>query len=128
MIESTGISCFPVDVTINLRRAGLFPAKLIVQRSDDIRVYCLECVGVPDTLQITLNFSAPLNQSVTQPVPIVNKSSYDWDLEAYFTGAAAWFSGPNKIRAPAGCTTNYTVTFLARRETDIKVGRTSLDI
>ncbi|KAA3681488.1 uncharacterized protein DEA37_0004725 [Paragonimus westermani] len=122
VIESTGISCFPVDVTINLRRAGLFPAKLIVQRSDDIRVYCVECVGVPDTLKITLNFSAPLNQSVTQPVPIVNKSSYDWNLEAYFTGAAAWFSGPSKIHAPAGCTTNYTVTFLARRETDIEAG------
>lgn len=92
-----------------------------MHRPDDIRVYTIECVAIPDSLKILLNFTAPLNQSIVQPVPIANKSAYDWELVARYTGAASWFAGPARLIVAAGRTEPYPITFMARRETTIQV-------
>ncbi|CAL8089583.1 unnamed protein product [Calicophoron daubneyi] len=117
---SAFITSIPISISVDVKKSGLFPARLIVRQPDDVRIYLLECVAVPDSLTISLGFSAPLNQCVTQPVPVPNKTVYDWDLRALITGASAWFSGPTRITAAAGQTTNYPLTFWARRETEVK--------
>ncbi|CAH8510920.1 unnamed protein product [Dicrocoelium dendriticum] len=128
IILAAGKSYFPLDVDILIRQTGLFSARIIVRRLDDIRVYHLKCVAVPDNQQFRLNFSAPLAQTITQPIPIVNKSTYDWELHAKFTGAAAWFSGPAQFSVPAENTVNYPVNFVARRETEVEAGLELLNV
>lgn len=107
---------FPLNLTIKTQKCGLITANLIIQSLKDIRLYRIECISVLDGSHLSLTFTAPLSQSIIQPVPIINKTNYDWKLNAEFIGKHIWFSGPSTLQVPANTTVNYPITYVARRE------------
>ncbi|GAA56673.1 hypothetical protein CLF_111345 [Clonorchis sinensis] len=109
----------PLDLEICIERTGLIPAEILVRGPNDIRVYRVDCLAVPDNAQITFNFSAPVHQSVVQAIPINNQTNEDWHLRAEFSGAVQWFSGLSKVLAPSKQVTDYIVNFVPYRETTV---------
>ncbi|TNN19145.1 Cilia- and flagella-associated protein isoform 1 [Schistosoma japonicum] len=109
---------FPLPLKIIADKPGLTSAKLVIQGPDDIRLYRIECVALPSNEKIVLSFTSPLNHPITQPIPIVNKTAYDWELYSQFIGNPLWFTGPSTVNVPSNTTVQYSITYLPRRETE----------
>ncbi|CAH8871783.1 unnamed protein product [Trichobilharzia szidati] len=117
-LDSDSDSTFPLTLQIKAEKPGLTSAKLVLQGPDDIRLYRIECVALPDNEKIVLTFTSPLNHPITQPLPIVNRTAYDWELIAKFTGYPVWFTGPSTVSIPSNTTMQYPITYLPRREAE----------
>ncbi|CAH8678630.1 unnamed protein product [Schistosoma rodhaini] len=109
---------FPLPLKIFADKPGLTSAKLVIQGPDDIRLYRIECVALPGNEKMVLTFTSPLNHPITQPIPIVNKTAYDWELSSQFIGNPIWFTGPSTINVPSNTTVQYSITYLPRREAE----------
>ncbi|CAH8662171.1 unnamed protein product [Schistosoma bovis] len=109
---------FPLPLKIFADKPGLTSAKLVIQGPDDIRLYRIECVALPGNEKMVLTFTSPLNHPITQPIPIVNKTAYDWELSSQFIGNPIWFTGPSIINVPSNTTVQYSITYLPRREAE----------
>ncbi|KAK4474563.1 hypothetical protein MN116_001706 [Schistosoma mekongi] len=109
---------FPLPLKIIADKPGLTSAKLVIQGPDDIRLYRIECVALPSNEKIILSFTSPLNHPITQPIPIVNKTAYDWELFSQFIGNPLWFTGPSTVNVASNTTVQYPITYLPRRETE----------
>lgn len=112
---------FPLPLKIFADKPGLTSAKLVIQGPDDIRLYRIECVALPGNEKMVLTFTSPLNHPITQPIPIVNKTAYDWELSSQFIGNPIWFTGPSIINVPSNTTVQYSITYLPRREAESQV-------
>ncbi|ESO84826.1 hypothetical protein LOTGIDRAFT_196276 [Lottia gigantea] len=98
--------------------AGHYPAQITLRSTDDIRVYQLECTVNPDGSMAELELSVPVNQSVTQHIPIVNMTNHDWPLRAEIIGEG--FSGPKSHLAKAYQTAQYPLVFKPLYETNVE--------
>ncbi|CAH8660570.1 unnamed protein product [Heterobilharzia americana] len=116
--DSDSDSTFPLPLKIVADKPGVTSAKLVLQGPDDIRLYRIECVVLPGNEKIVLTFTSPLNHPITQPLPIVNKTAYDWELVSKFVGYPIWFTGPSVVNIPSNTTVQYPITYLPRREAE----------
>ncbi|XP_074645875.1 cilia and flagella-associated protein 47-like isoform X2 [Tubulanus polymorphus] len=91
------------------KKPGHYKCTLSLQAPDDVRVHRIECTVVPEGSTAELEFTSPVQQSVTQEIPIVNHTNYDWNLEARITGPG--FFGPPSILVKACNTVNYRLMF-----------------
>ncbi|CAH8569283.1 unnamed protein product [Schistosoma turkestanicum] len=117
-MDSDSDDTFPLPLKFFADKPGLTSAKLVIQGPDDIRLYRIECVALPGNEKIVLTFTSPLNHPITQPIPIVNKTAYDWELSSQFTGNPVWFTGPLTINVPSNSTVQYSITYFPRREAE----------
>ncbi|KAL7058678.1 hypothetical protein AAHC03_012988 [Spirometra sp. Aus1] len=107
---------FPLPITLQMNHRGAVQATLLLTQPDDVRLLKIECIGVPEGENLELTMTACVGQSVTQPLPCINRSSHDWQLMARITGAIYGFKGPVRITAKAGTTTEYPLTFCPYQE------------
>ncbi|XP_071954714.1 cilia- and flagella-associated protein 47-like isoform X2 [Antedon mediterranea] len=88
---------------------GHYPCQLVLRSSNDIRVYHLECTVSAEGTAAQIEFTAPVHQSITQDIPIINQTNFDWPLNACVEGVG--FFGPPFILAKAMQTTLYPLMF-----------------
>jgi len=58
----------------------------------------------------TMEFSSHARETITQKIPIVNRSDKNWSLRCAFTGDKA-FGGPNTMQVKANSTADYILKF-----------------
>ncbi|XP_055954756.1 cilia and flagella-associated protein 47 [Patella vulgata] len=107
-----------LPVTFKAKTPGHYPAEIILRAVDDIRVYHIETTVNPDGSMAELELSIPVNQSLTQNIPIVNLTNHDWPLRAEITGDG--FSGPPSHLAKAYQTAQYPLVYKPLYETPVK--------
>ncbi|XP_033113331.1 cilia- and flagella-associated protein 47-like isoform X2 [Anneissia japonica] len=91
------------------KEAGHYPCQLVLRSPKDIRVYMLECTVSPEGSAAQIEFTAPVHQSITQDIPIINQTNFDWPLNACLEGVG--FYGPPFILAKAKQTSYYPLMF-----------------
>ncbi|KAK3775916.1 hypothetical protein RRG08_017206 [Elysia crispata] len=110
-----GVAELPVQ--FRAKEPGHYPATITLRSNDDIRVYRIECTVNPEGSTAELEFSAPVHQSITQEIPIMNVTNNDWPLQATITGDG--FSGPSTLLAKAFMTTQFPLVFKPLKEEEI---------
>ena len=99
-----------LSIAFHPKAAGIYPCQLILKSPWDIRVIEFEGTVVSPGVETTLEFQAPARQTISQEIPIVNKSNRDWTLSANLSGSSA-FSGPRSLNVPKGGSAKYTLSF-----------------
>ncbi|XP_071134806.1 cilia- and flagella-associated protein 47-like isoform X3 [Mytilus edulis] len=103
-----------LPVKFKASEPGHYPCTITLTSQDDIRVYKIECTVNPEGSTAEISFSAPVHQSVTQEIPIVNMTNHDWPLKACIEGSG--FVGPPSILAKAYNTTRYPLVYRPQNE------------
>ncbi|XP_033635373.1 cilia- and flagella-associated protein 47-like isoform X1 [Asterias rubens] len=98
-----------LPVRFSPKSAGHYPCRVVLRSANDIRVYLIECTVNPEGTAAQIEFMAPVHQSVSQEIPIVNQTSVDWPLTASIEGQG--FYGPPFILAKAMQTTQFPLMF-----------------
>ncbi|KAK7478911.1 hypothetical protein BaRGS_00029892 [Batillaria attramentaria] len=107
-----------LPVSFFAKSPGHYPCQIILRSMDDIRVYRIECTVNPEGSTAEMVFSAPVHQSITQEIPIVNVTNHDWMLTAKIEGEG--FSGPTTLLAKAYQKTLYPLNYKAIMEREVK--------
>ncbi|XP_077977423.1 cilia- and flagella-associated protein 47-like [Glandiceps talaboti] len=89
--------------------AGHYPCRVVLRAGNDIRVFQIECTVNPEGTAAEIEFTAPVHQSITQEIPIVNQTPHDWPLRASIEGYG--FHGPPYLLAKAMQTSYYPLMF-----------------
>ena len=76
----------------------------------DIRILNVEVVVTMPRIQTVLEFKAPARRRITQDLPLMNASDEDWMLSVNLQGSRV-FSGPQKLKVPAGGRASFPLTF-----------------
>ncbi|KAH8082149.1 hypothetical protein JL720_8676 [Aureococcus anophagefferens] len=76
----------------------------------DIRILNVEVVVTMPRIQTVLEFKAPARRKITQDLPLMNASDEDWMLSVNLQGSRV-FSGPQKLKVPAGGRASFPLTF-----------------
>ncbi|XP_072178621.1 cilia- and flagella-associated protein 47-like [Diadema setosum] len=113
LVGSSGVvmddGVIPLPIRFTPKGAGHYPCRVVLRSPNDIRVYQIECTVNPEGTVAQIEFTAPVHQSVSQDIPIVNQTSIDWPLKATIDGQG--FHGPPFILAKAMQTTHYPLMF-----------------
>ncbi|KAJ3122953.1 Cilia- and flagella-associated protein 47 [Nowakowskiella sp. JEL0407] len=75
----------------------------------DVRVLTIYGSALSEDTYAELEFTCPCRQTISQEIPIINKSADDWTLKAMINGRD--FSGPFMITALSHSTTYYTLNY-----------------
>ncbi|KAJ3096695.1 Cilia- and flagella-associated protein 47 [Phlyctochytrium planicorne] len=99
---------------------GKYSGKIILIGQDvsDIRVFSIHGVAISEGSKAEIDFLTPVRQSLTQDIPIVNKTDDDWTIKASLQGQ--YFTGPHALVAPAHSISNYSVTFKPTRAIEVE--------
>ncbi|KAI8846345.1 hypothetical protein BC829DRAFT_267855 [Chytridium lagenaria] len=99
---------------------GKYSCKIVLMGTEvsDVRVFFIQGVAISEGSKAELDFNTPVRQTLTQDIPIVNKTDEDWTIKASLQGN--FFSGPHALVAPAHAVTNYTITFKPMRPTEVE--------
>ena len=76
----------------------------------DIRTLNIEIVVTMPRIQTVLELKAPARRKITQDLPLMNASDEEWMLSANLSGSRV-FSGPTKLKVPAGGRASFPLTF-----------------
>ena len=83
-----------------------------LDKPNDIRIYKLFVDVKPKEIRATLEFFCPLKETITQKIPIENKSDKDWIIKAEISGGATgFFRVENDKRIPKHGITDILLTF-----------------
>jgi len=83
-----------------------------LDRPNDIRIYKLFVDVKPKEIRATLEFFCPLKETITQKIPIENKSDKDWIIKGEISGATnGFFRVENDKRIPRHSITDILLTF-----------------
>ncbi|XP_048239518.1 cilia and flagella-associated protein 47-like isoform X3 [Haliotis rufescens] len=107
-----------LPITFLASEPGHYPCEVVLQSSEDVRVYRIECTVNPEGSTAELDFAAPVHKSVTQMIPIMNMTNHDWPLRAKMSGEG--FFGPPTLLAKAFQSSHYPLTFKPLYEKEIQ--------
>ncbi|KAJ3113168.1 Cilia- and flagella-associated protein 47, partial [Phlyctochytrium bullatum] len=98
---------------------GKYSCKVIMIGTEvsDVRVFSVLGVAIAEGSKAELEFSIPVRQSLTQDIPIVNKTDEEWNIKATLQGQ--YFNGPATLVVPAHSVTNYPITFKPQRPAEV---------
>ncbi|XP_041462969.1 cilia- and flagella-associated protein 47-like isoform X1 [Lytechinus variegatus] len=99
----------PLPIRFAPKGAGHYPCRVVLRSPNDIRVYQIECTVNPEGTVAQIEFTAPVHQSVSQNIPVVNQTSVDWPLKISIDGVG--FHGPPFLLAKAMQITYYPLMF-----------------
>lgn len=96
------------------QKAGTYLCAVVSQARPglvhDIRILNVEIVVTMPRVQTVLEFKAPARRKITQELPLLNASEEEWTLSCQISGARV-FTGPQKLKVPAGGRGSYPLTF-----------------
>ena len=83
-----------------------------LEKPNDIRIYKLFVDVKPKEIRATLEFFCPLKETITQRIPIENKSDKDWMIKAEISGQTnGFFRVEQDKRIPKHTVTDISLTF-----------------
>ena len=83
-----------------------------LEKPNDIRIYKLFVDVKPKEIRATLEFFCPLKESITQKIPIENKSDKDWIIKGEISGQTnGFFRVESDKRIPKHTITDILLTF-----------------
>ena len=83
-----------------------------LEKPNDIRIYKLFVDVKPKEIRATLEFFCPLKESITQKIPIENKSDKDWMIKGEISGATnGFFTVQSDKRIPKHSIQDILLTF-----------------
>ena len=83
-----------------------------LEKPNDIRIYKLFVDVKPKEIRATLEFFCPLKETITQKIPIENKSDKDWIIKAEISGQTnGFFRVEQDKRIPKHNVTDIALTF-----------------
>ncbi|KAJ3074529.1 Cilia- and flagella-associated protein 47 [Podochytrium sp. JEL0797] len=85
---------------------------------ENVRMFKIHGVAISEGSKADLEFQTPARQTLSQEIPIVNKTDEDWSIKATIEGTH--FSGTSSITAKSRQTSFYTLSFCPN-----KAGETS---
>nr|XP_033803452.1 cilia- and flagella-associated protein 47 isoform X2 [Geotrypetes seraphini] len=88
---------------------GRYFCQIVLNSTQDVRVYMIESVVNASCTQIALDFRISATESLIQDIPISNMTQQDWRLKAFIEGEG--FYGPAVIFVDAGETSLYSLMF-----------------
>lgn len=91
------------------KHVGDYHGFIILASLYDVRTFQLTGKCVPTGEKAVLSFSCPARQSITQGLPIVNKSNANWLIKATIEGAN--FSGLREFSVPRGKERDYLLRY-----------------
>ncbi|CAL1538368.1 unnamed protein product [Lymnaea stagnalis] len=113
--ENEGFALLPVE--FKAKEPGHYPTTITLRAIDDIRVYRIECTVNREGSFAEFEFSAPVNHAVTQDIPIINPTDYDWPLKVTIMGEG--FTGHKEMLSKSFTTSFYTLTYRPMKEGSI---------
>uniref|UniRef100_A0A1I8GWP8 Calponin-homology (CH) domain-containing protein n=1 Tax=Macrostomum lignano TaxID=282301 RepID=A0A1I8GWP8_9PLAT len=108
------VTTFDLPLEFRPKRPGVYPVTIILKANDDVRLFRVECIVIPEGFSAELQFESPVNQAVLQNIPVINQTKDDWRLKAEMHGVN--FHGPDYLLAKAYKTTSYPLTFKPTHE------------
>ena len=112
-----------LNVQWDCQGPGQYTAEIVLRSKLDVRVVTVLCSVQPKPVNVDLDLVCPLRQSISQELPVSNRSDKEWAVQARISveaaeayGAAAEklanaFTGSGDFKVPAGQTCSYTLTF-----------------
>ncbi|XP_033472251.2 cilia- and flagella-associated protein 47-like [Epinephelus lanceolatus] len=101
--------CVDIPLRFQADTVGQFTCQVVLRSWCDTRVYVLEALVTSQGGSVHLDFCSPAHRSVTQDIPLHNKTHQDWKMQAEVYGEG--FSGPPVLNVPAGTRACYPLTF-----------------
>jgi hypothetical protein len=99
-----------LQVEFKPQEAGTYTCRILLRSQFDVRMIEFEGKAISSGYRASLEFSVPARQSITQDIPLVNRTpNQDWVIQADLRGS--YFSGPREVKVPRGSTVNYQLTF-----------------
>ncbi|KNC96854.1 uncharacterized protein SPPG_07686 [Spizellomyces punctatus DAOM BR117] len=101
-----------LPITFNPRGPGKYSCRVTLTSLDssDVRIFTVNGLAISEGSRAALEFSIPARQTVSQEIPIVNRTDEDWTIKAHIQGPKT-FTGPYTVTARAHSTTPYSITF-----------------
>ncbi len=99
-----------LPITLHPRAPGNYPTLITLRSLRDVRVLRLVATVVDETTKKHLEFVVPARQALSQDIPIVNNSDFEWPMTASITGSE-YFKGNRALVVPPRSVGLYTVTF-----------------
>ncbi len=99
-----------LPLVLHPKAPGVYPCKIVLRAPKDIRVYHIEATVLEENIAKTLEFVAAARQAVTQDIPIVNNTEFEWSLTAKLTGSE-FFKGQRLVTVPPRTVGMYSVVF-----------------
>merc|ERR1719389_1580908 len=92
------------------KEPGTYPVKVLLKTSTQVRVFTMSTQVTQAGTEKTLEFSAHARQTITQKIPIINKSDKQWNLRALITGEKV-FGGQQTMVVKPQSTGDYLLKF-----------------
>ncbi|XP_063809558.1 cilia- and flagella-associated protein 47 isoform X2 [Pseudophryne corroboree] len=99
----------PLPVKFVPGKPGRYSCKILLRSSHDVRLYIIECVVNPSSIETVFGFITPACEALIQDIPISNMTQQDWKLKAILQGDC--FYGPPFLCISAGETGKYALMF-----------------
>ncbi|KAJ1532493.1 Cilia- and flagella-associated protein 47 [Nowakowskiella sp. JEL0078] len=95
---------------------GKYTCKVIVSCTEfcDIRVFTVYGTAISEGSWAELDFCCAVRQTVTQDIPVINKTQDDWTIKAIIEGNG--FIGPYLITVKSLSVTNYPIIFRPQKD------------
>ena len=91
-----------------------------LEKPNDIRIYKFFVDVKPKEIRATLEFFCPLKETITQKIPIENKSDKDWIIKGEISGQTnGFFRVENDKRIPRHTITDIILTFSPTEKTPV---------
>jgi len=101
-------------LTFSPQQMGTYPCKIVLRAGYDVRILTAEGKASSSTNHVTIEMTVPARGSVTQEIPVINKTKDDWTIQADLKGMD--FSGPRALLVPAGTSKGYPLVFKPVKE------------
>ncbi|KAG2456403.1 CFA47 protein, partial [Polypterus senegalus] len=98
-----------IPLIFHPKAPGRYPCQIVLHSSRDVRVHLIECVVNSEETEADLMFVTPALQTVTQDIPISNKTLQEWSIQGVIEGNG--FYGPSVINVRAGEKVQYPLMF-----------------
>jgi len=112
-----------LSLQVECKGPGQYQGELVLRSKMDVRVVTVVCSLLPRDVNVDLSFCCPVRQSISQEIPVSNRSSQEWTVQSQITidgrdqeeegptTRAKAFFGASDFKVPAGQTKGYTLNF-----------------
>ena len=102
-----------VSLMFQPQEPGTYPVKIVLRSPTQVRVFTASTQVTMAGTEKTLEFSAHARETITQKIPLLNKSETKWNLRAVFAGDKM-FAGPNTMSIGPTSTGDYILKFFPK--------------
>ena len=74
-----------LSLQVECKGPGQYQGEIVLRSKLDVRVVTVVCSLLPREVNVDLSFACPIRQSISQEIPVTNKSSQEWTVQSQVT-------------------------------------------